>query len=387
MKKTFVTIFPYTENSHLIKDIGQVPYFMQQLYNYQSSLVTYKISKEYSHLEGEVKGLKLEFINNIGQFLFLEKGILRYLLKNSKHIDTLNLYHFTKHTFVYGILYKWLNPKGFLYIKLDAYNETFKSEITHSKIKTKNAFLKKLERVFLKKVNLFSIENTEGEKLFKLLYPETANKIIYLPNGVNDSFLKKNFKTINDFETKENIIITTGRIGLTVKNHEMILIGLTKVDLKDWKMYFVGPVEKKFLDFYSNLSVDFPKLKTQVVFTGEVLDRKIVYEWYNKAKIFCLTSPFESFGISLIEATYFGNYIIGTEGISSFDDITNQGAFGKKIKLNDYEGFSSALQKLIDNVKIMESCFNKNIEYNQQHFLWSKITDRLNNEIKKHSEF
>ena len=30
MAKTFVTIFPYAVNSHLIKDLGQIPHFLNQ---------------------------------------------------------------------------------------------------------------------------------------------------------------------------------------------------------------------------------------------------------------------------------------------------------------------------------------------------------------------
>ena len=143
MNKKFVTIFPICENVHLTKDLGQIPFFLKHNYNYDSSIVCYKNNKEYSNLNGEVKGLRLEFIENKGRFIFLEKSVLSYLKKNSRNIDVLNLYIFSKFSFVYGIYYKILNPKGFLFLKLDGYNETFKegNKIKHSTNSIKNLFL------------------------------------------------------------------------------------------------------------------------------------------------------------------------------------------------------------------------------------------------------
>jgi hypothetical protein len=117
MSKKFVTIFPICENVHLTKDLGQIPFFLHQVYSYNSSIVSYKNSKEYNNLNGEVKGLELEFIEDTGRLSFLEKGAVKYIKQHAKEIDVLNLYILSKFTFVYGILYKKLNPNGFLFLK------------------------------------------------------------------------------------------------------------------------------------------------------------------------------------------------------------------------------------------------------------------------------
>src|ERR1700748_3871781 len=192
MSRTFVTIFPICENVHLTKDLGQIPYFLHKKYGYDSAIVCYKNSEHYNNVEGEVKGLKIDFIKNESRLSFLEKGVLKYIYKNAKQIDVLNLYIFSKFTFVYGILYKMLNPKGILYLKLDGYNETFdpQSTIAHSTGKFKNGILKWLEKKFLRSVDLISMENTEGTKLVQQKFPSVADKIMYLPVGVNDIFLE-----------------------------------------------------------------------------------------------------------------------------------------------------------------------------------------------------
>ena len=57
----FVTMYPETENVHLIKDVGMIPFIMHKKFAYDSTIVCYK-NEDYSYLENEVKGLKLDFI-------------------------------------------------------------------------------------------------------------------------------------------------------------------------------------------------------------------------------------------------------------------------------------------------------------------------------------
>jgi hypothetical protein len=118
-KPTFVTIFTDTENFHLVKDVGQLPYFMYKTEGYDAELISYKNNEEYPYLNKEVKGLKLNFIPNKGRLLYFELGILSYLWSFSKSITVLNLFHFKKDHLLYLLLYKTLNPKGKSYIKLD----------------------------------------------------------------------------------------------------------------------------------------------------------------------------------------------------------------------------------------------------------------------------
>ncbi|HXB40148.1 MAG TPA: glycosyltransferase [Bacteroidia bacterium] len=385
MGKKFVTLFPICENVHLTKDLGQIPFFLQQVNKYNSSIVSYNNSKEYSNLNGEVKGLKMEFIENTGRFSFLEKGVLKYIRENAKKIDVLNLYIFSKFTFIYGIMYKRYNPKGFLFLKLDGYNETFEEgrKIRHSANKFKNFILKYTEKKFLEKVDLITIENSFGEELVKKKYPHIAHKIMYLPVGVNDHFLFQNFQSsFKSFAQKENIILTTGRIGEEIKNNEMMLRALSQTELKDWKMIFVGPVNPKFKLFYEEWVKDYPHLKEKIIFTGEIQNRAELYEWYNRAKIFCMTSRIESFCHSIGEALYFGNYIIGTEGIVSMPDLTNKGKYGTILKANDHETMAKKLQELMDSPDYLSKIYPEIVSYSHKNFVWSKIVEKIYSRIE-----
>jgi len=382
--KRFVTIFPICENVHLTKDLGQIPYFLHKMYGYDSTIVSYKNSGHYDNINGEVKGLKVDFIENTGRLSFLEKGVLKYIYKNAKQIDVLNLYIFSKFTFVYGILYKKLNPKGFLFLKLDGYNETFAegNKIAHSTNLVKNWILKYLEKSFLKKVDLVTIENQEGEKLVQKMFPSVVSKVMYLPVGVNDLFLNETFANKQkSFKEKENIILTVGRVGEEIKNQKMILKALIKIDMKDWKMVFVGPVNDSFKVYFDELCIKFPYLKEKVVFTGNISNRVELYEWYNKSKVFCMTSLKESFCHSISEALYFGNYIIGTEGIMSMKDVTDNGKYGVTLKTDDDVALAAVFQKLINDDSQISMLYPEIVNFSRKYFVWSNIIDKVHEQI------
>jgi L-malate glycosyltransferase len=386
MARRITTLFPICENVHLTKDLGQIPYYMHKQYGYDGRVASYRNSESYNNLEGEVKGLRLDFFENKGRFSFVEKGALRYIRANARKTDVLTLYIFSKHSFVYGIYYKLLNPKGFLFLKLDGYNETFsnKNKIVHSTKKLKNWFLGRLEKKFLKVVDLITIENQEGEKLVKAMFPSCAHKVMYLPVGVNDIFLLATFgDKLRTFSEKENIILTTGRIGEEIKNNEMMLRALAGLKMQDWKMVFVGPVNPAFSDFFEKMCQEFPALRSRVVFTGAIHDRVELYRWYDRAKIFCMTSRVESFCHSIAEALYFGNYIIGTEGIMSMKDITDSGRYGQTLRHNDHEALARALRQLINDQAFLEKLYPQIIAYSRQNFVWSRIIEKLNQKLEK----
>ncbi len=377
--KRFVTLFPTAKNAHLIKDLGQIPWYMYQLHGYDSRIATYASKEECSHLEGEVKGLKIDRLENLGRKSFWELGVVKYLEDNAVKIDVLNLYHLTKESIYYGNLYKKLNPNGKLYLKMDAYNHHINvSSVKYSGNFIKNQLLKSWEKKFVKNVDVFTIENTQGLKLLKKLFPQQAHKMHYMPNGVNDVFLKEHFQERIPFEEKKNVLLSVTRVGSPEKNVEMLLDCLPKLNLKNWEVWFVGPIEDHFTSKIESWYQEFPELKEKVLFKGAISDRKQLYDQYNRAKICCVTSPFESFGIAFIEAMYFGNYIIGTNGASAFKDISNGGKHGAQVEVNDTVRLKMLLQSFIDDDQLIKNQFSTGCAHIQENFSWSVLTGKLN---------
>ncbi len=381
LKPTFVTIFPDTENFHLVKDVGQLPYFMYKTEGYDAVLISYRNNEKYPYLNKEVKGLKLNFISDKGRFLYFELGILSYLWTYSKSINVLNLFHFKKDHLLYLLLYKTLNPKGKAYIKLDMDIMFFKdyNAFLYSRYSVKNYLLKAITQWIFNLTDVFSVETEEARSYLLKVYPGLEQKLICIPNGVDNLYLDEKIK-LRSWEEKENMIITAGRIGTLQKNTELLLEALKKTELSNWKVYILGPVEESFqtyIDTYFKLN---PALTKSIIFTGNIKDRKELFEWYNRAKIFCLTSRFEGFPITFPEALFYGNYIISTP-VSSSLHITNNGQFGRVVKAEAPE-FASAIQECITEGFLTAGRFENILQFSRSNFTWPEIVKKLSDKLK-----
>jgi GalNAc-alpha-(1->4)-GalNAc-alpha-(1->3)-diNAcBac-PP-undecaprenol alpha-1,4-N-acetyl-D-galactosaminyltransferase len=156
-----------------------------------------------------------------------------------------------------------------------------------------------------------------------------------------------------------------------------MLRALSQIDLKDWKMVFVGAINPEFQVFYNEWIKSYPHLKEKLIFTGEIKDRKVLYEWYNKSKVFCMTSWNESFCHSIGEALYFGNYIIGTSGIVSMFDLTDNGKYGITLNVDDDKAMAKKMQELIDKPDFLANVFPNIVSYANQGFVWTKIVEKI----------
>lgn len=377
MKRTFVTIFPVAQNVHLIKDVGQIGNAMAATGEYDAKLVCYKNSDEYSLLKTEANHLAIEFLEPCGKKLFMEKAVLNYIQQHAKKIDVLHFFHLTKETIYYALHYKKCNPHGKIYIKMDVYNEMLEEGIQYSKKAIFNWFHQRKEKQLFKKVTAVSAENPISVSLLKEKYPLLKDKAFLLTNGVNNEFLKKNFSKIKSFTEKENIILSVGRIGAKDKNYEMLLNSFAKTETQDWKLVLVGPIENNFDEKVKTVVQKNPELENRIILTEAIEDRLALYEYYNRSKIFALTSPFESFGIAFVEAMYFGNYILGTNGMSSFDFISNHQELGAKVKVNDVEALTLELNKIIEDSEKLETVYKKAQQQVKDHFYWSNIIKGL----------
>lgn len=383
-KPTFVTIFTDTENFHLVKDVGQLPYFMYKTEGYDAELISYKNNEEYPYLNKEVKGLKLNFIPNKGRLLYFELGILSYLWSFSKSITVLNLFHFKKDHLLYLLLYKTLNPKGKSYIKLDMDILFFKdyNAFLYSKYSLKNYLLKAITKWIFQLTDVFSAETEEAKSYLLRIYPELEQKLICLPNGVDNLYLEEEIK-LKSLEEKENIIISVGRIGTHQKNTELFLEALKEVELNSWKVYVMGPVEESFQKYIDQYFKNYPHLIEKIIFIGNITDRKELFEWYNRTKIFCLTSRFEGFPITFPEALYFGNYIISTP-VSGADYTINKGESGRVVRA-DIKEFAEAINECISEGYLTTRRFKNTLQFSRTHFTWPGIVQKLGNKLMENA--
>jgi glycosyltransferase involved in cell wall biosynthesis len=365
-KKTFVIIFEAL-NVHLTKDVGSIPYVLARDYGYDSYLVCHDIGQAFTneYVTQFLDIIKLKQIKPLQsdahrKFYFLSYWL--FLFRNARAIDILHLYHYTRASKITAVMYKFLNPKGKVYLKLDAQPD----------------IVKRMDYGYFTK-NVFDVISAEIKNVFDGLaaacFKQNPAKLVHIPNGIDDLWLRQNGFSGVAKEDKENIIITVGRIGSDQKNNAMALEAMNGVTLGNWKFVFIGPIEKHFSDAVEAFYKTNPRLKSSVIFTGEIADRHEIFSWYKRAKCFCLTSIWEGFPLCLCEALYFGCEIISTP-IDALPDITNNGEFGHCVR-NSAE-LRDLLQK-ITNGQIDPTNNMEKITTHGKRFYWTEICGKLDN--------
>ena len=363
----FLTIFPVTENVHLIKDVGMVPFILHKNFGYESTIASYK-NGDYEYLETEVKGLKQVFISK--KFKNPIFDILWFLLLNFRKYDVLQCYHFERPSLWYLSFFKFLKKltfsKSFTYLKLDAVDK-----IKDLKLNNENKFL--IKRIDLVSVETLGIYNSLNKN--KTLYKQVE----YIPNG----FYDKDDQDMIDFESKSNTIMTVGRIGDSNKNNETLLEAFQKFSLvnDDWKLELIGPIEKAFQNYINEYFETYPNLLNKVLFTGSITDRSVLNSKYNTAKIFVLTSRSEGFPLVFLEAIKAGCTIISSSLASAYD-ITDNEKYGALFPVGDSDALARELEKVTSNVeKLKEDC-EQIQKFAHENFSWEKISIKINILIK-----
>jgi glycosyltransferase involved in cell wall biosynthesis len=379
-KKKIVLFFTIKnfEKVHLYKDVGLVPYYLCKKYNLEGEIIYSNENKQ--ELPQNFRGIKLKelkyikipiIIKKIDKFKILENiNFYKYLLKNMKKIDCLMFFHYRLDKIFFIILYKLFNKKGKIYIKLDSNGIAEKAETIFNQIR--NFIL----AYFTKYVDLFSIETEKAkEEILKhKIYTRVHLEII--KNGFDEDYLIENKIKINSYEEKENIMITVGRLGSEQKNTELLLKALENIELEEWKILLIGPYTNEFKIFYEKFLKENSDKKDKVLLLGNVEDKNLLYEYYNRAKVFILTSRYESFGLVLGEALRFGDYIISTNVGMAREFVDKK--IGKIIESED----KYMLEKEILNI------INKKIKLKENFELSIKLSKKFNwNKIIKNKKF
>ncbi|WP_294065758.1 glycosyltransferase [uncultured Fusobacterium sp.] len=392
MKKNLTVLFTLDglEKVHLYKDVGLTPYYLGKEYNLDVDIVysnseKKELPKSFRNVSLiEIKYYKIwSVLKRIDKFRLLESfSFYKYLIKNAKKIDYLMFFHIRLDKFFLVLLYKFLNKNGKVYFKMDSdINGVLKSNIKNI------TFIRKVQkfllRILLKKIDLISIETKEtyNEILRNgFCNKNLSNKIVYIPNGFDEEYLIENKVKMKSFEEKENIMITVGRIGTEEKNNEMLLEALNNLDLKEWKIYIIGSYTEDFKEKYDEFIKNNQDKKETVTLTGSIENKNLLYSYYNRAKVFLLTSKWEGFAIVYPEALRFGNYIITTD-VGGARDITNNGKIGVVTEIENTIQFKNKILKVINNEINLEEKFNQSLELSKKQFLWNEIVK--NKQFKK----
>ena len=125
-----------------------------------------------------------------------------------------------------------------------------------------------------------------------------------------------------------------------------------------------------------------PQLLEKVIFTGEIADKQALNAEYQKAKIFCLTSRLESFGLVFAEAASHGCFII-TSDVVSAKDVTGNGNYGDIFRKDYVAQLADLLIKdCRDEERLARVCTTIQ-DYAYQNFYWVDICRKIYRHLQK----
>jgi len=336
----------------LSKDIFLIPYYIAKKmggecrYLYTHNLGNTEIPSEY-------RGVEIIQTKNRNQW----KVFLQEILTHSKDIDVLFLTGSSAVHMFATFLYKKINPKGKVVVFGDM-EEPQACELNQNGFHYSGGLVgwlkDKLTDYFFRHVT-YLVANTAAYHLMTDLFERKHwNGLLHFYPCLDDEKFESYGLKRKPFAEKENVMVCVGRIGCYQKNTEMLLNALRKTDLKDWKIYMLGPITSSFDlkeggDFQKVIDQFFeecPWYKERLIFTGMVYDQKAVFEYYNRAKVLLATARHEGFANVYSQAAALGCYVISTD-VGGADVCSNDWKYGIKLRQNDSVGLANVLADLV----------------------------------------
>ena len=340
MKRLLMIFFEDSTTAHLTKEMCSYPYYLGKNHGWTCTYAYFgHACLQNSDFE---RYCALVYLGDEIDYSNKKKIAAEYVRAHAQDYDILMFSNYGGASYTLARMAKRLNPSIRVYSKLDM-NE---SGFAHFYDGT---FLRRLKVIpeYWKSaaIDLFTVENRSFYETLKNMRL-FRNRIEYLPNPV--SLFGVDLAEIKASKERENIILTVGRPGVPVKNTELFVEAVQKIDrskFDDWKFYIVGEPEAHFRAYVEKITQGDPWVAKRLVLCGRVSDRRELYELYARSKIMCMTSRSESFCIAVSEAMYFGAYPILTNFGRIVKDLTDNGRYGTVVPQEDAAALTAALER------------------------------------------
>ena len=179
------------------------------------------------------------------------------------------------------------------------------------------------------------------------------------------------------FEQKENIILTVGRLGTDQKRNQDLMEAFAKVsaDLPDWSLRLVGNIREEFKPYMENYFATHPALKERVIFTGIIEDKIELANEFKRAKIFCLTSTYESAPNVAAEALFGGDFII-TSAVDAASDMIDDNKCGRVFPVGNVDALANIFREVCKNDELILAGGKHAVEYARRNYSRRKNFER-----------
>ena len=192
----------------------------------------------------------------------------------------------------------------------------------------KSLFRKKIywflfQKYCFKKASIIHAISSDEEILLKELFPKFVDKIIFIPNGINDPLiikspinLSEDFKHLVDKFLSDSVytFLYLGRINKK-KGIDLIFesfsILVKKNRFKNIKLIIAGPIDNYHIEF-KEFQVKFPHANILILPSVISIEKNYLF---SKVNSFLLPSHSEGFSIAALEAISYGKSCIFSEKI------------------------------------------------------------------------
>lgn len=179
-------------------------------------------------------------------------------------------------------------------------------------------------------------------------------------------------KTV-DWDGKENIVLFVGRLERQKSVDKLIRIW-GKLDMSGWKLLIVGS---------GSLENDLKQMVRKLGLTGRISfeGHQDPLPYYRKAKLFCLTSIYEGYPMTLIECQTFGVVPILYDSFLAACDIVRTGENGLLVPAFREQDYIRGLRDLMSNDKLLrkmsERCRKEMEKYSIDHIMekWVEVIE------------
>lgn len=374
-----MTVFTLAENVHFAKDVGLIPQYLARRAGFDATLLCGDHGGDLPYareLAPDVRVVRVPVPAGYKLGGRPAPAILREVRARARTTDILHLFHMTRESMQVAMAYKLRNPRGKVYIKLDTTVPWIREwDLFDKRVSRRQRLLGIAGRAFMAAIPaLVTAESAETLEEARRIFPELGDRLRLAPNGIDDDWLGRHGRMEVDATGKEDLLLVVGRIGTEQKNHEMLLEALESIaEPRGWKIAFVGPVEEAFRSRVADFLERNPRYRDRLELVGRIDDREELYSWYARAKVFCLTSRFEGFCLSLVDALHFGCHIVSTP-ITSLSDMTDGGRLGEVAP--DAAALRSSLEALFEGRTDPLRDFDQ-VRARSERFRWSAIADGL----------
>ena len=208
---------------------------------------------------------------------------------------------------------------------------------------------------FLKSYAALSDKNENDSKLDFVYNPLTYNTPI----------------TQEERAAKKNIVLVVGRLSERHKKITRILEAWKFVEqdrrFEDWKLQIVGDGEDRKL--YENI------LQKDSLQRVEMLGFKQPLHFYKKAKVFLMTSAYEGFPMTLVEAQQNSVALLVMDSYASLHEIVEDADNGLLVKDGDVAEFTEKLKMLLKDDALRNRLADKGL-LTCQRFTVGKVVDK-----------